>query len=79
MAYGGAATTPTVDVQPYFGITSPLLALLLAGLAVAIAVGVFYAFARNRGVPGTGLVLWMISPATGSPAYRRRRSWCGHS
>jgi hypothetical protein len=64
MAYGGAAT-PTVDVQPYIGITSPLLALLLAGLAVAIAVGVFYAFARNRGIPGKGLVLWMISTRNG--------------
>jgi hypothetical protein len=64
MAYGGVAT-PTVDVQPYIGITWPLLALLLAGLAVTIAFGVFYVFARQRGVPGKGLVLWMISTRNG--------------
>jgi hypothetical protein len=64
MAYGGVAT-PTVDVQPYIGITCPLLAMLLAVLAVAIAFGVFYAFASNRGVPGKGLVLWMISTRNG--------------
>jgi hypothetical protein len=64
MAYGGVAT-PTVDVQPFIGITSPLLAVLLAFVAVAIAFGVFYAFGRNRGVPGKGLVLWMISTRNG--------------
>jgi hypothetical protein len=65
MAYGGAAT-PTVDVQPYIGITCPLLALLGAVLAVAIAFGVFYAFGVDRGVPGKGLVLWMISTRNGT-------------
>jgi hypothetical protein len=64
IAYGGVAT-PSVDVQSYIGITSPLLALLLGVLAVAIALGVFYVFARNRGVPGKGLVLWMISTRNG--------------
>jgi hypothetical protein len=64
MAYDGAANLP-VDVQPYVGITLPLLALLLAALAVAIAFGAFYLFARNRGVPGKGLVLWMISTRNG--------------
>jgi hypothetical protein len=64
IAYGGVAT-PVVDVQPYVGITSPLFALLLAVLAVAIAVGVFYAFASERGVPGKGLLLWMISTRNG--------------
>jgi hypothetical protein len=64
IAYGGVAT-PAVDVQPYIGITSPFLALLLAALAVAIAFAVFYAFASNRGVPGKGLVLWMISTRNG--------------
>src|SRR5262249_42600768 len=64
MAYGSAAT-PTVDVQTYIGITLPLLALLLAVLAVAIAFGVFYAFGSDRGVPGKGLVLWMISTRNG--------------
>ncbi len=64
MARGGVAT-PTVDVQPYIGVTFPLLALLLAVLAVAIAFGAFYVFASNRGVPGKGLVLWMISTRNG--------------
>ena len=64
MAYGGVAT-PTVDVQPYIGVTFPLLALLLAVLAVSIAFGAFYVFASNRGVPGKGLVLWMISTRNG--------------
>jgi hypothetical protein len=64
IAYGGVAT-PTVDVQPYIGITCPLLALLLAVLAVAIAIGVFYAFGNERGVPGKGLLLWMISTRNG--------------
>ena len=64
MAHGGVAT-PTVDVQPSIGITSPLLALLLAVLAVAIACGVFFIFGRARGVPGKDLVLWMISTRNG--------------
>ena len=64
MAYGGVAN-PTVDVQPFIGITSPVLALLLAILALAIAFMVFYAFARNRGVPGKGLLMWMISTRNG--------------
>ena len=64
IAYGGAAT-PTVDVQSYIGITQPLLALLLAVLAVTLALGVFFAFARGRGVPGKGLLLWMISTRDG--------------
>jgi hypothetical protein len=64
MAYGGPAT-PMVDVQPYIGITSPLLAMLLAVLAVAIAFVLFYFFGRNRGVPGKGLLLWMISTRNG--------------
>jgi hypothetical protein len=64
IAYGGTAT-PAVDVQRYIGITNPVLALLLAAAAVAIALWVFYAFARNRGVPGKGLLLWMISTRNG--------------
>ena len=64
MAYGGVAN-PTVDVQPFIGITSPVLALLLAILALAIAFMVFDAFARNRGVPGKGLLMWMISTRNG--------------
>jgi hypothetical protein len=64
MAHGGVAT-PTVDVQSSIGITSPLLALLLAVLAVAIAFGVFFVFGRARGVPGKDLVLWMISTRNG--------------
>jgi hypothetical protein len=64
LAYGSAAT-PTVDVQPYIGITCVPLALLLAFLPVAIALLVFYAFGRNRGVPGRGLLLWMISTRNG--------------
>ena len=65
IAYGGVAATPAVDVQPFIGITSPRLALLLAALAVAISFAVFYFFARNRGVPGKGLLLWMISTRNG--------------
>jgi hypothetical protein len=61
----GGAADPPVDVAYPIGITSPLLALLLALLAVAIAFWVFYAFARNRGVPGRGLLLWMISTRNG--------------
>jgi hypothetical protein len=64
IAYGGPAT-PRVDVQPYIGITSPYLALPLAVLAVMLAFGIFYLFALNRGVPGSGLVLWMISTRKG--------------
>jgi Fibronectin type III domain len=65
IAYGGAAATPAIEVVYHIGITNPLLALLLAVLAVAIALWVFYVFARNRGVPGKGLVLWMISTRNG--------------
>ena len=32
---------------------------------MAIAFRVFYVFARNRGVPGKGLLLWMISTPNG--------------
>ena len=64
IAYGGVAT-PTVDVQTYIGITHPLVALLLAILAVALAFGGLYAFGRARGVPGKGLMLWMISTRNG--------------
>ena len=63
-AYGGVATPP-VDVAYRIGVTYPLVALLLAALAVAIAFWVFYLFARERGVPGKGLLLWMISTRNG--------------
>jgi len=64
MVSGGPATPP-VDAQLLVGITYPPLALLLAAATVAIAFVVFYAFARNRGVPGKGLLLWMISTPNG--------------
>jgi hypothetical protein len=63
-AYGDKIT-PFVVVQPRIGITTPVLAAILAVLAVLTCLGFVRAFGKDRGVPGEGLALWMISTRNG--------------
>jgi hypothetical protein len=65
IANGGDAATPAVDFQTYIGVTSPLAALLIALAAVFVALLAFYFWGRMRGVPGSGILLWMISTRNG--------------
>jgi hypothetical protein len=61
----GGAASPTIDLIRPVGITSPVVALLLAVAAAVIALAMFFVLGRARGVPGKGLLLWLISTKSG--------------
>jgi hypothetical protein len=64
VASGNPAVPPVVR-DASIGITRPAVALTSAVLTVLIAFGVFYLLGKNRGVPGRGILLWMISTRYG--------------
>jgi hypothetical protein len=64
VASGGPATPPVV-MDDSIGITHPNVAAAFAVLMVVIAFGIFYVLGKLRGVPGRGILLWMISTRHG--------------
>ena len=63
---GGPASPQGVDVLRPVGITQPQIAGAITAAAVLVALLTLRAFARQRSVPGRGVLLWLISTRDGT-------------
>jgi hypothetical protein len=61
----GGKVSPPIDVVEPIGITTSLFGVIVAALTAAIALIFCYMVARRRGVPGTNIVLQIISTQSG--------------
>ena len=59
------SVSPVQAVVLPVGITHPWIALLAAAVVVLVALGLFRLYASGRGVPGDGVILWLVSTPRG--------------